>query len=64
MAYSRLLRRYLEHKYKSVQQANRKYVSLTKLVEQFDGQKQKNIALFRQMDRTKLPQIILEVFDL
>ena len=64
MAYSRLLRRYLEHKYKSVQQANRKYVSLTKLVEQFEEVKQKERAMFAQMDRTRIPQICLELFDL
>ena len=62
--YSRLLRRYLEHKYKNVKKANQKYSNLTKMVDNLEQMKENDRIMFARMDSTQIPEICVELFDL
>ena len=62
--YSRLLRRYLEHKYKNIEKADRKYETLVKLLDNFVHVKTNQRMILVQLDRTQIPDICIELYDI
>lgn len=63
--YCRLLRRYLEHKYRNVHQANRKYFSLLRLANTFDHILENSRKMvMADIDLRELPHIMVEVLGL
>lgn len=62
--YSRLLLRYLEQKTKSIQLARKQFLSFVGLFEQFSSIRQLERGMIAQYDALRLPQVIIEVYDL
>ena len=62
--YCRLLRRYLEHKYKSVNQANRKYAALLRMSEKMESVKGNIRKFFDEIDIKQLEHILVEMYEL
>ncbi|KAH9403651.1 zinc ion binding [Tyrophagus putrescentiae] len=63
--YNRLLRRYLEHKYKSVNQANRKYATLVRYIDQMGPIIKECIQkMFKEIDVKQMSHILLEIYQI
>ena len=62
--YCRLLNRYLEHKYKSINQANKKYSTLMRLISFLDTMHENINEMFQEIDIKHLSHLLVEIFDL
>lgn len=63
--YNRLLLRYLEHKYRNVRLAQRKFICLHGLLSRFAYHLERARKMLPSMvDMAQMPQIIVEVLDL
>ena len=63
--YRTLLRKYLQHKYKSINQAIKQYYSLTSILENIEKIKEnERILIIKEIDSNQIPQILAEIYNL
>lgn len=62
--YSRLLLRYLEHKYRNIHLANKKYNEIFKIIRQFDKLKECNVQFIELVDLSTFSDLTMELFDI
>lgn len=62
--YNRLLYRYLEHKYKNLGTASRKFHTLLSLADQLDSMKANMYTIFEEVGVANLSHLVVELYDL
>ena len=61
--YSRLLLRYLEHKYKNICAAKQKYAKLMRVLNDAGLVKENERALFSDFDLNHIPKVVMEMYN-